>query len=149
MRFGALSDMSRKTETDGLYAAKLLFQFKVSCAQWVGKRRLCEERIVLLRAASAVDALKMAKKRGRTSQQSYENAKGNRVNFQFVGVLDLLELGAECEDGEVWYDLKERLLPMERKADIIPAEHELSAIRIERRSIGQAPRRAAHTKSKG
>lgn len=28
------------------YAAKLLFQFKVSCADWQNKRRLCEERIV-------------------------------------------------------------------------------------------------------
>ncbi|HET6883578.1 MAG TPA: DUF4288 domain-containing protein [Pirellulales bacterium] len=129
--------MRSKPNPNGRYAAKLLFQFKVSGAGWQNKRRLCEERIILLSAASARAALTMAKKRGRASQHSYDNSDGNRVNFQFVGVLDLLELGVECDEDEVWYEINERLLPMERKTAIIPPERDLCAIRNERQRTGQ------------
>ena len=122
--------MSRKKR----YAAKLLFQFKLSCAAWQNKRRLCEERIILVRAASAREALKLVRNRGTTSNYSYQNSDGNQVQFEFIGVLDLLELGNECETDEVWYEIKERLLPMERKSAILPAQRDLCAIRNERKT---------------
>lgn len=128
--------MKSKKETTGRYAAKLLFQFRVSSREWQNKRRLCEEMIVVFQAGSASDALKLAKRRGRSSQHSYKNSDGNRVYFEFVGVLDLLELGVECDADEVWYEIKERLLPKERKAAIVPAERDLCAIRNERRWTG-------------
>ncbi len=43
--------------------------------------------------------------------------------------MGLLELGPECEDGEVWYDIVTRVLPSERKSELIPAESDLCAIR--------------------
>jgi hypothetical protein len=128
--------MSSDSDELGRYAAKLLFQYRVTGATWENKRRLCEETIVLVHAVCAGEALKIAKKRGRTSQLSYKNSDGNRVRFEFVGVLDLLELGVECKDDEVWYEIHERLLPMERKSALIPAESELCAIRNERRDVG-------------
>lgn len=128
------------------YAAKLLFQFRVIAADWVNKRRLCEERIILLEAMSAGEALRFAKKKGREAQHSYKNSDGNRVRFEFVGILDLLQLGVECEEGEVWYEIKERLLPMERKVDIIPPEADLCAIRNERQWTGVSERQRTSAK---
>ena len=49
------------------------------------------------------------------------------VYFEFIGVMDLLHLGPECDDDQVWYDIHERLLPMERKLEVIPAESDLLA----------------------
>jgi hypothetical protein len=46
--------------------------------------------------------------------------------------MDLLRLGSECEEEEVWYDITERLLPMERSARLIPLARALNAIREER-----------------
>jgi hypothetical protein len=111
------------------YSAKLLFQFKVIIGSDPGKRRLCEERIVLLSARDAHSALTKAKIRGKTSQHRYMNSDGNPVHFEFVGVMDLLELGAECDPDEVWYELNERLLPSERREKFIPPESQLNALR--------------------
>jgi len=114
------------------YAAKLLFQFRVMVDGDPGKRRLCEERIVVFRARSADDALRLAKREGIDCQHEYTNAHGNPVHFEFVGVLELLCLDPACEPDEVWYDIVERLLPMERKGRLLPAEHDLEAIRNRR-----------------
>lgn len=115
----------------GRYAAKLLFQFRVTTAAGDGKRRTCEERIVLIEASTARKALAQAKRRGKLAQHDYANSEGNAVHFEFVGVLELKGLGVECEDDEVWYDITERLSPMERKAEIIPPDSQLCAIRNE------------------
>lgn len=112
------------------YSARLLFQFRVVVDGEANKRRLCEDRIITFTATHARAALREAKKRGRAAQHSYKNCKGGSVYFEFVGVLDLLHLGPECCEGEIWYDLIERLTPMERRANLIPPESELNAIRL-------------------
>lgn len=91
----------------------------------------CEERIVVLRATHARDALACAKRYGRKAQHAYRNDDDNPVRFEFVGVLDLLHLGPECEENEVWYDIVTRKQPMERAAVILPDESSLCAIRNE------------------
>ncbi len=63
------------------------------------------------------------------AQLKYKNSDGNAVHFEFVGVMDLLELGLECEPDEVWYDIRDRLLPMERRDRLLPPEHKLNAMR--------------------
>ncbi|HEV3341136.1 MAG TPA: DUF4288 domain-containing protein [Pirellulales bacterium] len=141
--------MALKRKRGRRYAAKLLFQFKVSCAERRSKRRVCEERIVLFWAASADEALNRAKKRGYAEQHSYNNSDGNIVQFEFVGILDLLKLGVECEDDEVWYDIKERLQPMERQAVIIPAECDLTAVRNELGSRRPETARVKELKQRG
>ncbi|MFT3806818.1 DUF4288 domain-containing protein [Arenimonas sp.] len=113
------------------YAAKLLFQFRIEFDGESGTMRLCEERILLLHAKRAKQALSLAKKRGKAAQHRFRNDAGGMVNFEFVGVLDLLRLGSECEEDEVWYDITRRKLPMERSATILPAERELNAFREE------------------
>jgi hypothetical protein len=111
------------------FAAKLLFQFRVMIGNDPGKRRLCEERIVVIEAASAKAALAEAKRIGKKAGHKYKNTDGNDVYFEFVGLLDLMHLGVECEPNEVWYEIREMLTPMERAAKILPKEKELSAIR--------------------
>ncbi|MBY0526118.1 MAG: DUF4288 domain-containing protein [Gemmataceae bacterium] len=111
------------------FAAKLLFQFRVIVDGDSGKRRLCEERIISLDAKSARKALSLAKRRGHKGQYRYKNSDGNPVHFEFVGVMELLCLGAECAEDEVWYDMVEHLLPMERKERLVPPESDLSALR--------------------
>lgn len=123
--------MAADTENTERYAAKLLFQFRVTVDGSDGIMRTCEERIVVLRATHARDALAKAKRHGRKAQFDYRNDDGNPVHFEFVGVLDLLHLGPECEGYEVWYDIVTRKQPMERAASILPKESELNAIRWE------------------
>ena len=107
------------------YAAKLLFQFRVDVDGDRGKRRLCEERIIGFNARSAREALKHAKRRGREGEHSYQNTDGNTVRFQFVGVMDLMSFGAEADSDTVWSDIRERLLPMERRQRLLPSERDL------------------------
>lgn len=102
------------------YAAKLLFQFRVMTDGKPNARRLCEERIILIEALDGKAALKEAKRRGRAERHRYINANGDPVVFEFVGIMKLLCLGNEYEDGEVWYELTERLRPMERRNKILP-----------------------------
>ncbi len=111
------------------YSAKLLFQFLVTFDGDVGKRRTCEERILVLKATSAQKALATAKRKGKQCQYSIQNSDGNPLDFQFVGVMELLSLDPVCESDEVWYEITERLLPMERADRLIPSEHDLEAIK--------------------
>ena len=113
----------------GRYAAKLLFQYRVMADGSPLKRRLCEERIITFPANYAQEALREAKRRGRAAQHHWGNRRGNPVYFEFVGVLELLRLDPACEADEVWYELRERVRPMERKKAILPPESRLWAVR--------------------
>jgi len=120
----------------GLYAAALIFEFAVRVKGRSAARRLCEDRIILVEAENAQAALKEATRQGRESRHRYRNSAGNPVHFRLVGVADLIHLGVECDANEVWYRLRERVRPWERrKALILPAE-KLTAIRNERELIG-------------
>ena len=84
------------------------------------KRRWCEERIISFRAADAKSAISHAKATAKESTYDFVNAQGLRVFFEFVGILDLLHLGEECQAEDVWYEFTQRLQPKERKRNIIP-----------------------------
>jgi hypothetical protein len=119
------------------YAAKLMFQFRVVVDGESGKRRTCEDRIIVIRAKSAESALLAAKRHGKKSEISYSNDEGNPVHFEFVGVMDLLELGLECAENEVWYEIVDRLCPSERRSKLIPPEPRLNAVFYERQAKGK------------
>jgi hypothetical protein len=120
------------------YAATLLFQFKVIVGGVPGKRRTCEERIIVIEANSARAALRHAKTRDNDSQHRYRNTDGNPVRFEFVGVMDRLELGVECAADEVWYEITDRLEPSERRAQLIPLEQHLNALLLASQRLGQS-----------
>ena len=116
-----------------LFAAKLLFQFRVHRDGTSNRRRLCEERIVHFKAPTAELAVKRAKSIGKEAQHRYKNDAGGMVNFEFVGILDLISLGIECEKGEVWHELRDRMEPKENARRIIPPVSNLNAVQWERR----------------
>jgi hypothetical protein len=116
------------------YAAMLLFQFRVVTAGTSNKRRLCEKRLILLQAPDGKSALSAAKRRGREAQHKYRNGEGGEVQFEFVGVLDLLHLGLECEPDEVWYQICRIQEPMERRGRLLPSQSCLQAIAEDHRS---------------
>jgi Domain of unknown function (DUF4288) len=120
----------------GLYSAKLLFEFAVVVEGRPGARRLCEERLVLIEAANAKAAVREAKRQGCAAQYRYRNSDRNPVLFRFVGLLDLVHLGIECQPNEVWYDITQRMRPMERRRAILPLEKDLSAVKNERLTVG-------------
>jgi hypothetical protein len=139
--------LSRPRDRDlvgGLYAAKLLFEFFIVVDGQPGIRRLCEERMILVEAGCAEDALRIAKSQGRGSQWQYRNANGDPVHFRFVGVMDLLHLGSECAPNEVWYGITQRVRPMERKRKLLPREAHLCAVVNERGLL--PPRRSRRKK---
>jgi hypothetical protein len=110
------------------YAAKLLFQWKPEPNGRRGKLRLCEERIVTYRAASPRTAVAKAKSIGRAGQFRYRAVQGH-VRFQFVGILQLMELGVESEPHDVWWELSRRVRPMERRGRLLPPERDLWVFR--------------------
>ncbi len=102
--------------------------------------RRCEERIVVLNARNATSALCKAKSHGNQAEFKGQSKVGNVVYFEFVGVLDLLELGIECLQEEVWYDISVRKTPMEYRGKLIPQEEMLNAIFLERQSMKSSGR---------
>jgi len=46
--------------------------------------------------------------------------------FEFVGIQELIDLLIE-DPGEVWWDLMERLEPMERRSRLVPRKRDLAA----------------------
>ena len=85
--------------------------------------------MIVFRARGPRAALLEAKRRGKDAQHSWKNNWGEPVHFEFVGILDLLELGPECEKDEVWYEIVERVRPMERRRKLLPSEKSLNALR--------------------
>jgi uncharacterized protein DUF4288 len=116
------------------FAATLLFQFRVVIRGDSGKRRVCEKRIINFVAQGARRALSTARKAGRAAEYRYRNLSGYQVRFEFVGLLDLMELGVECGPDEVWYDIITMVRPMERRRKLIPRAPKLNAIRSLRRA---------------
>ena len=122
--------MTKQANVEKLrFSAKLLFQFRVVDEHGSNVMRLCEERIIVIRAPTARKALALAKRRGKSSMHSYKNDAGSMVHFEFLGIMDLLHLGVECDEDEVWYGIVRRRLPMERAGSILPPEDRLNAIR--------------------
>lgn len=87
------------------YSAKLAFYYdnRRDCTV-----SICEERIVCFVAQNTKQALKSAKRIGKGAEYEFENSSAELISFEFIGIMDILELGIECDDEEVWYDVKRR-----------------------------------------
>ena len=109
------------------FSAKLLFQFRVQINGDDGIYRTVEERICTVAARSAADALRLFKVNARETEIQYINNDGNKVFFEFIGVMEMIELGIECNKNEVWYEILTLKIPMERKSEFVPPETELNA----------------------
>lgn len=94
-----------------------------------GKYRTCEERITLVTASTPDQALALAKKSAKATETRIDYADGESVAIEFVGILQLMHLGLECEPDQVWYEMKVMKTPMERKRDLIPERKDLAAFK--------------------
>jgi len=107
------------------YSVKLLFQFRVLITNCDSKFRTCEERIILFTIDNKKDIIEIAHKRGYEEEFNYINDDGNKVFYEFIGIVDICHLGIETNNDEVWYDIKTLLTPMERKEKILPSIEKL------------------------
>jgi hypothetical protein len=104
------------------FAAKFLFDWYPDPVTGHRFKRLFEERIVVFNAKSANTALTAAKRLGQRSELRYES--GHRLRF--VGLMQLMELGAECEKGEVWWEFRRRRMTIGRaRVRLVPAKRAL------------------------
>lgn len=110
------------------FAAKLLFQYR-SPEESSGSYFVVEEKIVVIHANAAADALKQFKARGAADEFTFINADGIAMEFQFVGVVEMIVLGVEAAEDECWYSVRKMKAPLRR----IPAESKLSAMKYEQR----------------
>lgn len=115
-----------------LFGAKLLFQWRVVEDGKAKRRRLCEERVVLIRARSPKAALAEAKRYGvrESFKDPQRRPRGREVFFEFVGVVDLDDMLTDFTEHptEVWYELRERIMPMERKKRLLVPESRMRAV---------------------
>ncbi len=108
-----------------IYAAMLLFQFRVVKNEISNKRRICEERIIHLNADSPEAALDLASKRGREEEFDYEDGD-KHIWFEFIGVSELIDLLSIENEDEVWSRFIEKVSPMERKDRVIRSRDQLA-----------------------
>ena len=121
-----------------LYAAKLLFQWRVIVGRRQHKRRVCEERVILMRARTPAEALRKSKRYGANGSFT-DHRKGRKVFFEFIGVVNLDSMLTDLNDhpAEVWYELREMLRPMERKQRLLVPEKHMRAFEIPKPSRGR------------
>lgn len=103
------------------YAVKLLFDWNPDPITGSRVMRLSEERIIVFTARSARAALQRGKRLGRQGELRYDGG----LRLRFVGVLQLMELGVECAEGEVWWEFRRRRRAKKRARELIPAEKRL------------------------
>lgn len=107
------------------YAFKLLFHFRVKATERPGTRRICEERIIHVKAADARKAVDRAKRFGRKAEHKYVNSDQQEVKFGFVGIIDMIRLGPECSPEEVWYDIVRRSAASIDDRKMVPSDRDL------------------------
>ena len=115
------------------YAAKLLFQFRFNNGIDNFFRKI-ERRIVVFKAEDAGLAYHFAKEYAENEQYDFVSDDGSKVCFEFVGIEDLMHLGSETDEYEVWYEIGKMKTPMERAATLIPPRDSLSAFKYENSS---------------
>lgn len=74
----------------------------------------------------------MAKRRGAVGEFHYPRGRATMF-VEFVGVVDLLELGVEADPDEVWWELTKKMKPMERRRQLILPDSDLIRMAFIRR----------------
>jgi hypothetical protein len=108
-------------------ACKLLFQHRVMINGKPGKFRKCEVRTVVFDCVEndLYDAVDRVFAYARSQQRNYMNTAGRKVYFEFVGILDFIRLGGECDENEMWYDYVVKKEPMENRENTTFSKSEI------------------------
>ena len=112
------------------YAANLLFAFAVKSSR---QRPLCEKRIVVFEASGARQAIRRAKRIGKHAEHSYKNVDDHIVWFEFIGLIDLINLEG-CDENEAYYSMRRLKNPRSH----VRADEQLSVFVSGTRAIGSA-----------
>ena len=116
------------------YAAKLLFDWNRDPVTGSRSTRLFEERIVVFSARSAREALAAAKRLGGQSEVRYDSG----LRLRFVGLIQVMELGVECEEGEVWWEFRRRRMTIAQAKAWLPADRSLYVFTDDQNSAASA-----------
>jgi len=116
------------------FAAFLLFQFKTTTNDIINKKRICEERIYNINTTSSEDAYLKANQIGKEEEFSY-NDEEKLINFEFIGIVDLIELSDIDDENLVWSRFQEKVNPMERKSKLIPKKEKLTVFKTNKRKL--------------
>ena len=109
------------------FSVKLLFQFRIHRQKSL--RRRVEIRIVTFQAKSFEAAIATANAKGHGAQFTYKNTTNQNVKFQYVGIMDIIQLGVEIDDPDTtWYDVKWLVQPSERKRVLVLSKRELQKL---------------------
>ncbi|QDU54436.1 DUF4288 domain-containing protein [Aeoliella mucimassa] len=108
------------------YSAKLLFYYDVAQQSTIAQ---FEERIVTFEARGPKEAIARARRMGNKAEYVFKNAAGSDTAFQFLGIADMIKLGVECSDEEVWYDVY-RMKTSKADSRIQPDHQLLDRIRV-------------------
>jgi Domain of unknown function (DUF4288) len=136
----------RRKPTLERYAARLLFQYRFLVGAQRRTKRLCEERIIVIKAPSALAALQVVNSYGRKGQFTVRTPPASPFRYEFVGVRELLHLGLETESIEMWYEIRTLLSPSERRSKLIPKPSALQAVRYERARSNNALQRTRYAR---
>ncbi len=108
------------------YSAKLVFYYDDGQSCFFST---CEERIITFDSRGPKEALKLAMRIGKDAEYEFENAFGDSVSFRFIGIVDVIHLGIECQEGEVWYDVSKKKIA-NVKANVLSDDQILSRLMI-------------------
>ena len=109
-----------------VFAAQLAFQFRLEKNGRSASRRQVELRVVHYPARNAESAYAKANRDGRDAEWTML-IDGCVERFEFLGLLELTQVGDEREDGEVWHEYLTLNRPMERRTRLLPKKSELHA----------------------
>ncbi len=113
------------------YSCKLLFQWNpFKDGEAFRKRRVCEEKIYSYPSKSPEDALAKAKALGEEECFDHETEEGH-VYYQFVGVIELIQLIDYNEGTELWYEMSEKLIKDGNFEYLVPKEKELAVFKTD------------------
>ena len=109
------------------FAARLLFQLRKETRRRSNVMRLVERRIMLISARNAEAAWRIAVRRGGKEEWTGQPRAGTLVHCEFIGIEELMELGGETDEEEVWWEFVAMLRPLERRSKLIPPKRRLRA----------------------
>ena len=92
------------------YSARLLHVALVG-GKRRGSKQLCDETVVVFRAADHAGAFRQALKYGRSAEHEYRNQYRQIVRWAFVEVVAMKELGDTLDGAEVSSRLHDRVFP--------------------------------------
>lgn len=87
------------------YAARIIHQFKSKILD-MKSRKKCVITTIVFEANNGRTAIQTAKRIGKKMAVNYKNTDRDRISYTFLGIIDIMQLGDECEVYEVWYDAK-------------------------------------------